>query len=253
MVKDQNFTNFVKELQDVFNISQEEPLSDEEKNAFYEKHRAGKTDQQIIELMNPNKLKMSATEQKEAIDNYFMSNQQVAEDVKKAEVLKWLQKNIATTKLNPESLKYGIDSITMLKTREELKQTMLKIEELRLKYGIDYIDSRTSDSLIKMEDALGNVDYKDVFNRWADLESFTPGIDNFTYLLTAAGIENFTFKLDQSLDEEDDIEFEGDDITSLDEWKIKKTYDANGVAVLNGDGSFNIISEGGQEDTLTRE
>jgi hypothetical protein len=44
MVKDQNFTNFVKELQDVFNVTQEEPLSDDEKKAFFDKYRAGKTD-----------------------------------------------------------------------------------------------------------------------------------------------------------------------------------------------------------------
>jgi aryl carrier-like protein len=138
--------------------------------------------------MNPNKNKLSAAEQKEVIDNYFMSNQNAAEDVKKAEVLKWLQKNIMTSKLNPESIKYGIDSITMLKTREELRATMLKIEELRVKYGIDYIDSRTADSLIKMEDALNNVDFKEVFDRWVNLESFAPGIDNLLYLVTSGDL-----------------------------------------------------------------
>jgi hypothetical protein len=44
MVKDQNFTNFVKELQDVFHITQEDPLTDEERAAFFEKYRNGKTD-----------------------------------------------------------------------------------------------------------------------------------------------------------------------------------------------------------------
>jgi hypothetical protein len=44
MVKDQNFTNFVKELQDVFHITQEAPLTDEEQAAFFEKYRNGKTD-----------------------------------------------------------------------------------------------------------------------------------------------------------------------------------------------------------------
>jgi hypothetical protein len=43
MVKDQNFTSFVKELQDVFKVTQEEPLTYEEKAEFFEKYRGGKT------------------------------------------------------------------------------------------------------------------------------------------------------------------------------------------------------------------
>jgi hypothetical protein len=182
-----------------------------------------------------------------------MSNAAVATEVKKAEVLKWLQKNIGISKLNPESLKYGIDSITMLKTREELKATLLKLEELRVKYNVNYIDSRTSDALVKMEDALNEVDFKDVFNKWTELESFTPGVNNLLYLLTAEGIENFTFKLEVSEDEEE-IEFdEGDAPADSNNWKIERTYDSNGVPVLNGDGSFNIISETGEKSTMTRD
>jgi hypothetical protein len=205
--------------------------------------------------MNPNKLTLSDQEKKEVIKNYFMGNQKVAEEVKKAEVLKWLQKNIAISKLNPEAIKYGIDSITMLKTREELKATLMKIEEIRAKYGINYIDSRTSDSLIKMEDTLGNVDFKDVFNKWADLESFTPGVSNLLYLLTSSEIENFKFNLGVEDEGEMEIEFDDEEEApaNADIWNVKRTYDENGVPILNTDGTFNIVSETGEESTITKE
>jgi hypothetical protein len=207
--------------------------------------------------MNPNKLELSDQEKKEVVKNYFMSDQKVAEEVKKAEVLKWLQKNIAISKLNPTAIKYGIDSITMLKTREELKTTMLKIEEIRAKYNINYIDSRTSDALIKMEDALGTVDFKDIFNNWARLESFTPGVDNLLYLVTSSEIENFKFTFNNGGVEEEELELEFDDEeappANANIWRIKRVYDDNGVPILNSNGTFNVVSETGEETTITRE
>lgn len=251
MVKDDNFTNFVKDLQEVFQSDQQESLTDDEKSVVFQKYRLNKTDKEIIDIMNPNQISLSESEKKAAIENYFMSNGDAAKDIRKMEVLKWVQKNIALSEINPESIKYGIDSLTMLKTKEELKQTLFKVREIMQKYNINYIDSRTNDSLLRMEKALDSIDIKSAFDIWA--KENVNGVTNIMDLLSSGEIESFTYEVEQSKeDEEFGFEIDGETLpTGPTKWTIEKVRDDKGMPIINEDSMFKSVSEYGEETSIS--
>ncbi|GMO69072.1 MAG: hypothetical protein Nk1A_7900 [Endomicrobiia bacterium] len=123
----------------------------------------------------------------------------------------------------------------MLKTREELKQTLAKIEELRTKYGINYIDSRTSDALANIESTLSRFDLSSIYKRWTEIN------DNLLTLLTSPQIARFSYTEEvpedmEGMEDEAGNELEAGNAT----WTVQPDY-----FDVDGEKTFKIVEDGG--------